>query len=49
MTPPRRLLIVDDDRTFRLSTGELLRQDGYSVETAANAAEALKLTRSREV
>ncbi|WP_405282586.1 sigma-54 dependent transcriptional regulator [Gaopeijia maritima] len=41
MTPPRRILIVDDDRTFRLSTGELLRQDGHEVEMAADAAEAV--------
>ncbi len=40
---PRRILIVDDDRTFRLSTGELLRQDGHAVETAADAAEAVAL------
>jgi DNA-binding NtrC family response regulator len=36
----RRILIVDDDRAFRLSTAELLRQDGHDVETAADAASA---------
>jgi len=36
-----RVLVVDDDRTFRLSTAELLRQDGYSVDVAAHAAEAV--------
>ncbi|MEQ9569873.1 MAG: sigma-54 dependent transcriptional regulator [Longimicrobiales bacterium] len=41
MNSPRRILIVDDDRTFRLSTGELLRQDGHEVRTAADAAEAV--------
>lgn len=41
MTGRRRILVVDDDRTFRLSTAELLRQDGHSVETAADAAEAV--------
>ncbi|MEJ2340499.1 MAG: sigma-54 dependent transcriptional regulator [Gemmatimonadales bacterium] len=35
-----RILIVDDDRAFRLSTAELLRQDGYMVATAADAGEA---------
>ena len=41
MTSGRRVLVVDDDRTFRLSTAELLRQDGLTVETAADAAEAV--------
>jgi DNA-binding NtrC family response regulator len=40
MTSPRRILVVDDDRTFRLSTAALLRQDGHDVEVAADAAEA---------
>jgi DNA-binding NtrC family response regulator len=31
---------VDDDVAFRRSTGELLRDEGYRVETAANASEA---------
>lgn len=41
MTRARRILIVDDDRTFRLSTGELLRQDGHEVQMAADASEAV--------
>jgi DNA-binding NtrC family response regulator len=36
-----RLLLVDDDRAFRVSTSELLRQDGYEVEAVANGAEAV--------
>lgn len=39
-----RILLVDDDRAFRLSTAELLRQDGYevtAVEDAAGAGAAL--------
>jgi DNA-binding NtrC family response regulator len=35
-----RILIVDDDKAFRLSTAELLRQDGYEVTTASDAVEA---------
>ena len=34
------LLVVDDDEVFRLATAELLREEGYRVETAASAAEA---------
>ncbi len=34
--------MVDDDRTFRLSTAELLRQDGHDVDVAADAAEAVE-------
>ena len=37
---PARILVVDDDRAFRISTAELLRQDGYEVAMAAGAAEA---------
>ncbi len=39
-TRPARILLVDDDRAFRVSTAELLRQDGYDVATANGAAEA---------
>ncbi|MEX2608585.1 MAG: sigma-54 dependent transcriptional regulator [Gemmatimonadota bacterium] len=35
-----RILVVDDDRSFRLSTAELLRQDGHAVSVAATGAEA---------
>ena len=35
-----RILVVDDDRSFRLSTAELLRQDGHAVTVAASGAEA---------
>ncbi len=40
-----RILIVDDDRAFRLSTAELLREDGYSVVSVAEANEALETLR----
>ncbi|MBT8487913.1 MAG: sigma-54-dependent Fis family transcriptional regulator [Gemmatimonadetes bacterium] len=37
-----RLLIVDDDRTFRLSTAALLRQDGHEVAEAPDGQAAIK-------
>lgn len=36
----RRILLVDDDLAFRLSTAELLQQDGYDIVQAASATEA---------
>ena len=36
-----RLLLVDDDRAFRRSTGALLRQDGHEIAEAADASEAV--------
>jgi len=41
MSDRARLLVVDDDRTFRLSTAELLRQEGHEVEGAADVSEAV--------
>jgi two-component system response regulator HydG len=38
-----RLLIVDDDRTFRRSTAALLRQDGHDVSEAADGQEAVEM------
>ena len=51
MTGPtmRRILVVDDDHAFRLSTAELLRQDGYEVVAAGAAMEALEVLRARRV
>jgi two-component system response regulator AtoC len=43
-----RILVVDDDRAFRLSTAALLEADGYEVEAvgdAPSAAAALKAGR----
>src|SRR5256885_468090 len=43
-----KILIVDDDRAFRLSTAALLRADGYDVDCVADgaaAAEALRAER----
>ena len=39
---PARLLVVDDDRTFRLSTAALLRQDGHEVVEAEDGARAVE-------
>lgn len=41
-----RLLVVDDDRTFRLSTSALLRQDGHDVTEAADGTIAVELLKS---
>ena len=36
-----RILVVDDDRTFRLSTAALLEADGYEVDTASSGQAAV--------
>jgi DNA-binding NtrC family response regulator len=43
-----RILIVDDDRAFRLSTAALLRADGYEVDGAADGAEGAESLRARK-
>jgi DNA-binding NtrC family response regulator len=40
-----RLLVVDDDHAFRLSTAALLRGDGHDVEVAADATTAVQALR----
>ena len=42
-----RLLLVDDDRAFRRSTGALLEQDGHAVAEASNASEAVEALKAR--
>ena len=37
-----KIFIVDDDRDIRENLGELLREEGFSVEAAWSGAEALK-------
>lgn len=37
-----RILVVDDDRVFRLSTAALLKGEGHEVQGAADAAEAVE-------
>ena len=43
-----RILIVDDDRAFRLSTAALLRADGYEVDGAADGAAAAESLRGKK-
>ena len=42
-----RILVVDDDRAFRVSTAALLEAEGYHVEMAADAASAAEAVRGR--
>ena len=42
-----RLLVVDDDHAFRLSTAALLRADGYDVDVAADASAAVQALRAQ--
>ena len=42
-TPPRTILIVDDDPLFREYLRELLGQQGYAIVEAADGREGLKL------
>jgi len=37
----RRVLVADDDAIFRETISEVLRLEGYAVESGANGAEAL--------
>ena len=40
-----RLLVVDDEESVSLTISEVLRQEGYEVETAASGREAVALLR----
>jgi DNA-binding NtrC family response regulator len=42
-----RLLVVDDDNAFRLSTAALLRADGHEVDVAADANAAVQALRAQ--
>jgi CheY-like chemotaxis protein len=42
-----RVLVVEDEPTIRAVVAEALRERGYSVETAADGAEALATVRQR--
>ncbi|MEA3347568.1 MAG: response regulator [Pseudomonadota bacterium] len=43
MNSNNRILIVDDEKSIRLSLADELNDEGYSVDTAANGEEAFKL------
>jgi DNA-binding NtrC family response regulator len=42
LTIPGRILLVDDDRAFRVSTSTLLREEGYRVVEAENGQAAVE-------
>jgi len=39
---PSRILVIDDDPAVRRLFAEVLRQEGYTVQTAASVADALR-------
>jgi CheY-like chemotaxis protein len=41
MTPPRKILVVDDEEVIRNYVSRALASRGYEVQTAVNGAEAL--------
>ncbi len=43
------ILVVDDDRAFRLSTSALLRQEGYEVSAVSDGQQALDVAREGRV
>ncbi len=45
MAEPRRLLLVEDDASNRLTLGALLEDEGFAVEAASTLAEARELLR----
>ena len=45
MPDTARILIIDDDRAFRVGTGALLSDEGYDVEAAASGNEGLEKLR----
>ena len=47
MEAPGHLLIADDEEIFLLSTADLLRQEGFTVDCATNAMEARVLLAQR--
>lgn len=47
--PMPRILVVDDDKTFRLSTAALLRADGYDVALAEDGRAAVDALREQRV
>ena len=47
MSTKAEILVVDDDRDIRDSVSMILRGNGYSVQTAANGREALKILKTK--
>jgi two-component system response regulator HydG len=47
VSQPKQILIVDDDATFRLTTGALLQADGHEVDTAADGPQAVDRLKDR--
>ena len=47
--PGETIMVVDDDRAFRIATRTLLGDEGYSVVLAATGTEALTLLAERPV
>ncbi|MEP6495004.1 MAG: sigma-54 dependent transcriptional regulator [bacterium] len=45
---PARILVVDDDRAFRLSTAALLREDGYTADAVGDGPAAVDALRTAE-
>ena len=43
-----RVMVVDDDRAFRVSTAALLRAEGYQVDEAGHAEDARRLFEAQE-
>lgn len=46
VSPPARILVVEDDSAVRETVVELLEEEGYSVAEASNGAEALQVLAS---
>ena len=46
---PPIILVVDDERATRLSLSDILRLDGYDVQTAASGAEAVQLLAAGQI
>ena len=41
LTPPVRILVIDDERSFVRGLARILRRDGYTVDTAENGTAGL--------
>ncbi len=48
MSDTARILIIDDDRAFRVGTGALLTDEGYAVDAAPGADAGLEQLRSAD-